>query len=358
MKRRDFLRLSLGGVGGFIVNNALSNAFGKERPITLFREVQDLNVLKKGLRIAEGYNNGTIRGWDGARLAEEKFYLIKPLLHTFEPQMIKNAVGKKCFLYHATRKVLGQDTPNYPQEIGDCVSFSAKNGAEYLSACDIVLREDWERFRLHFPPWFYGASRVLVGGWDNRYSDGSLVSYASKAVLQYGCLFSDEAEVPRYSGQLAKEWGAKRNILNKWVPTAKNYLIQSTALVTTWEEFVAAICNGYPVVTGSGVGYAMKPSADGFHRQSGGWNHAMTFIGVDDRASDPYALLLNSWGDGHGHLMDFENPQEQIPIGVLRVRKSDVMKHLRERESFAWSQFNGFPETKIDERLFRLLGKR
>lgn len=235
-----------------------------------------------------------------------------------------------------------------------CVSFATKNGCEYLSCCDIILRGDREKFRFHFPPWYYGASRVLIGGWDNDFGDGSLVSYAAKAVMKYGCLFNDEPNVPKYSGSVAKQWGAKRNLLTPWQPTTQKYLVKSAALVSTWEEFVAAISNGYPIITGSNVGYAMKASSDGFHRQQGSWSHALTFIGVDDRANDPYALILNSWGDVHGELKDFDS-DEILPVGVLRVRKADAMKHVAAGETFALSQFDGFPETGIDKLLFKLV---
>jgi hypothetical protein len=172
--------------------------------------------------------------------------------------------------------------------------------------------------------------------------------------MKYGCLFNDEPNVPQYSGSVAKQWGAKRNLLTPWQPTTQKYLVKSAALVSTWEEFVAAISNGYPVITGSNVGYSMQASSDGFHRQTTNWNHAMCFVGVDDRANDPYALLLNSWGDVHGQLKDFDS-DEILPVGMLRVRKADVMKHINQKETFALSQFDGFPETGLDKILFKLL---
>ena len=98
----------------------------------------------------------------------------------------------------------------------------------------------------------------------------------------------------------------------------------------------------------------MTPANDGFHRQTDNWGHQMCFIGVDDRADDPYAIIVNSWGDVHGELKDF-NTGESLPLATLRVRKKDAEKHLRANETFAYSNFDGFQEQLIDKKLFMLI---
>lgn len=235
-----------------------------------------------------------------------------------------------------------------------CVSFGAKNATEYLSCCDMLMRKDREQFKPVFPPYYYGTGRVYVGGWDNDYSDGSLGSYMAEAVKKYGTLFSDEKDVPKYSGSVAKEFGAKRLLLDRWKPTAIKYLVKDTAQINSWEDLVTAITNGYPCPTASSIGYNMEPSSDGFHKQTDSWSHQMCFIGVDDNDKDPYALLLNSWGDSHGHLKDFDNG-EDLPTGVLRVRRADALKHIKAKETYAYSQFDGFPTQRIEQALLMLI---
>lgn len=231
-----------------------------------------------GYTLAKEYEQGHLCGWLETRYpgsVQKYLNLIGPQPRYSLFNEYDRYKGTKTMLYQVCRKVLGKDTPNYPQQIGDCVSFGAKNATECLSCCDILLRGDREQFKLVFPPYYYGTGRVYVGGWDNDYSDGSLGSYMAQAVMKYGTLFTDEPGLPSYSGSVAKEFGAKRSTLDKWLPTAKKYLVKSAAQINSWEELVTAIANGYPCATASDIGYSMQPSSDGFHRQTTSWAHQM-----------------------------------------------------------------------------------
>jgi hypothetical protein len=102
----------------------------------------------------------------------------------------------------------------------------------------------------------------------------------------------------------------------------------------------------------------MEASSDGFHRQTTEWGHQMCFIGVDEtykNGNEPYALLLNSWGDVHGELKDFADSSIKLPQGVLRIRRSDAEKHIRAGETFAYSNFDGFPAQKLDKSRFLMI---
>lgn len=323
-------------------------------------------------QIAKDYTNGTLIGWGEIRqpgLVKSQFNLLKG---SFKSLSFPTVSNRKTMLYQLTRLVLGKDTDNYAQEIGDCVSQGAKNATEYLTCAQIAanaqhmretgqdyqtfLRNARIQFRKVFPPYYYGTGRVYVGGGRLGNDDGSLGSWMAEAVMKYGTLFSDEPNVPSYSGDVAKSWGDPdpRKDLDKFKETAKAYPVKSAALITTWDELVGAIANLYPCTTASNVGYDMEPSSDGFHRQTESWAHQMCFIGVDDNDRDPYAILLNSWGAVHGNLKDFDTG-EDLPVGVLRVRRKDVEKHLREQETFAYSQFDGFPAQDLDKSLFMLV---
>lgn len=241
--------------------------------------------------------------------------------------------------------------------IKNCVSFGMKHGTEIVSAVEIFQNGEREKFRPIHPSYYYGTGRIYVGGWEST-EDGSLGSWMATAVMKYGSLFADEPGVPAYSAALAGSWGHRAsNGIDKWKPIAINFPVKSMALIKTWDQLVEAITNGYPCTTASNVGYAMEASSDGFHRQNTNWAHQMLFYGVDNgykNGNDPYALLLNNWDDVHGHLKDFETG-EDIPISTLRVRRKDVEKHLRENETFAVSQFVGFPEQKLEKALFKLI---
>ena len=235
-----------------------------------------------------------------------------------------------------------------------CVSFGAKNAVEYLMATEKLMKGDNEKFEFVFPPYLYGTGRVLIGRGQLNGEDGSLGSWMADAVIKYGVLRSNFDGLPKYAGSIAKKWGDTPGPDKKFIEEGTKHPVKSAAKIKSWDQLVEAIVNGYPCTTASDVGYEMEPESDGFHSQTDNWGHQMCFIGVDDRAKDPYAIIVNSWGDAHGHLKDFDTG-DNLPIGVLRVRKKDAEKHIRAGETFAYSNFDGFPEQLIDKKLFMLI---
>ena len=322
-----------------------------------------------GIEIARAYENGELCGWaehHNPGLARSEFRLLSkgglflPFRITRTTRQRYTATGKKVMLYLLARKLLGQDITFYPQEIGDCVSFGAKNAAELLQVVQKLIKGDAIKWRPVFPPYYYGTGRVYVGRGRLGNQDGSLGSWMAQAVMRYGTLFADEPNVPKYSGRVAKAYGDPdpRNDLDLWLPTAKNYLIQGAALIKTWPDLVEAIANGYPVTCASNVGFEMEPRRDGFHyvgRRP--WPHQMAFIGVDDNERNPYAVVQNQWGHVHGDLKDFADGHN-LPKGCLRIRRDAAELILRANESFAYSHMRGFPDqsAEIEKAMFDLIG--
>jgi hypothetical protein len=313
--------------------------------------------IAQGAAIAASYRDGLISGWAGPDIAEAAFKLVTGNFTGIPDQLVQEAAGKKAFLYQVCRKVLGQDTKNYPQQIGDCVSFGAKNAVEYLTCCEILLKGEREKFRPVFPPYFYGTGRLYVGGGQMGNEDGSSGTWMAEAVMKYGTLFADESNVPSYSGSVAKTWGGPRgkSSLDQFKETAGKFPVKSAAKINSWAELVAAIVNGYPCTVASNQGFQMEAGSDGFHQASGSWSHQMCFIGVDDEYSTPYALILNNWGDVHGRLKSFDG-NEDLPVGVLRIKKSVAERMINAGETFAYSNFDGFPAQDIAENLFKVVG--
>lgn len=307
------------------------------------------------INLIDGYNDKSIIGWKGYKnpsLVSSALKALKPKLIHSIPFVSLDDLPEKVFLYQVVRKVLGRDIVNIPQEIGDCVSWGARNATEYLACCDVLMRKDREKYKEVFPPYYYGTGRVYVGGWDNDYSDGSLGSYMAEAVMKYGTLFSDTPDCPRYSGNVAKEFGAKRSILDKWKPTAIKYLVKSAQQVTTYEQVCVSIANGYPVTIASMQGFEMMANSKGFHVGSGEWAHQMCIVGYGRKPED-YCLIRNSWGDSHGQLKDFETG-ENLPKGYIRAQRKWIERIIAQDESYTYSQYDGFPEQRIDQALLVL----
>lgn len=260
--------------------------------------------------------------------------------------------GSRMMLWEIGRKILGTDSPNYPQEIGCCVAFGAKNACEYVQFFPIAngAREKWTRV---FPPYLYGCGRVFVGKNQLGWQDGSIGAWQAQAVKEYGTIPIDTPNCPAYSGRVSKKWGYTPGPPQEFVKVGREHLVKSAAFVQTWGDVVAAVTNGYPVTIASNVGFDMTPRSDGFHHYSTHWGHMMCIIGVDDDPGDPYACVLNSWGDVHGQVKDFK-AGEIWPKGTLRVRKKDVLAILAEKDSFAYSALQGFPEQTLPDEAFDL----
>ena len=96
-----------------------------------------------------------------------------------------------------------------------------------------------------------------------------------------------------YSGDRAKEWG------ETGPPTMSSsrrapYKLGSAALVSTWDDLVAAITNGYPVTICTNQGFTLTRDSGGFCAASGTWGHCMLIAGV--RFDRPGACIIQSWG--------------------------------------------------------------
>src|SRR5690606_28216367 len=150
---------------------------------------------------------------------------------------------------------------------------------------------------------------------------------------------------PAYSGDVSDRWGDGDGF-RRFLDEGRQHPVRSAAKIDTWNELVAAIVNGYPCTIASNAGFTMKAGSDGFHRRRGTWPHQMCIVAICDDPRRPWAGLLNSWGDAHGRIEDFETG-EPWPVGTLRVRRDAIESMLRTGECFAYSQFDGFPQQDL-----------
>lgn len=256
--------------------------------------------------------------------------------------------AKRVALWAPVRQILGRDTPNYPQQVGDCVAFGAKNVEEYLQ-CQEIAAGDREEFHPVYPPYNYGTSRVQVGGGRLR-GDGSTGAWMAAAAMRYGVLRADFPGVPPYSGQVSREWGRPPGPPEPFLQEGKMHIVRSAAPIGSVEEAALALSNGYPLTIASNQGFTMTAGRDGFHAPSGMWAHQMAIV-YWAKEPEPHFGILNSWGDQHGRLRDFIT-DEEWPIGMLRVRAEVVGRMISSGECFAYSQFDGFPARRPDYALF------
>ena len=294
-------------------------------------------------------------GWDADKVDLENVEAFQTFALADPSQ---SSEGANVLLWEKAKQINGgEHFPTYRQETGDCVSMGAANAVNYLQAVQIALNGAPFQFRPAFQPWIYGISRTAddLGRGQLGRSAGSVGSWAAGAVEKYGVLAADSDDVPKYSKRVAEDWGFK-GPPKTFYDDAEEFRVRTTAIVKDYESARDALANGYPVTVASNQGFRMQGRAfQGklFGTPSGHWAHQMCFIGVDDTAKCPNGqrgalLCLNSWGPAaHGE------PVDGSPPGSFWVDRRTANRMLSQGDSYAFSNFDGFPLRDLDFRIFR-----
>lgn len=253
----------------------------------------------------------------------------------------------KVVLLHKLFEQLGVAYPIYRQTIGDCVSHGWAKVIMARMVAEIVIegqQEQWPGADIA-SEWLYGTSRVLVGKGRLGNSDGSIGSWAAKAVQEHGSLIRQQYgqhDLRRYSGKRAKDWGF-RGLPYDLEVTADENPVEKVALVTSYEQGRDAIANGFPIAVCSGQGFSSQRDREGFARASGRWAHCMAFVAVDDAHRRPGLLCCNSWGPGW-----ISGPKRHDqPDGSFWVDADVVDRMLRGEDSYAVAGFKGFVKQNL-----------
>lgn len=265
--------------------------------------------------------------------------------------IVGSGKGKIVLLHKILQEVAGY-YPVLRQSIGDCVSFGYAKGIMISLACDIKLRgesEQWPGSEIA-TEWIYGTSRVLVGKGRLGNGDGSIGSWAKRAIAPagHGTLLRKaygRHDLTKYSGQRAKSWGYRGLPATELEPTADIHPVSAEpAAVTNYEQARDAIANGYAVPVCSNQGFRDVRDSQGFARASGSWAHCMCFIAVDD-TDRPGLLCDNSWG---ANWISGPKRHDQ-PDGSFWVDANTCDKMLRQNDSFAIPGFEGYVQHNMWE---------
>lgn len=219
---------------------------------------------------------------------------------------------------------------------------------DILAACDILLRGEPEAFGGRtLEASVYGFSRVEARGLKvNPGGDGSTGFHAAKAIRDFGALHYDVdyngTKYTEVSGKLEKEFG-RNGVPSELEPFAKKRTVREVTLVKNFDQYAAAIQNGYPVFICSNRGFDMT-LRDGWLSPSGTWMHCMMGCGV--RWDRPGGFIPNSWGECYRGTPDARLPaQFQRSGGWVDAKVLDYM--LSQEDSYAVAGYNGFEPTNL-----------
>lgn len=264
--------------------------------------------------------------------------------------------GKKAFLHLPFERLTGRDFVPHDQGAPDCVSQAAALAVDFLSATQIVLKRQPQRWvtKAASEP-IYGGSRVEIGGYDGR-SGGSTGHWGAEWVNRYGVLLRQKYpggfDFSLYDAAKAVEYG-REGCPDALEPVAKLHPVKKTAICTSYSDMCDLIYNGSPVMVCSNVGFGngkRRRDSEGFlTRKRAPWYHAMLLGGYDDEYRRPGALCFNSWGEEwiYGPT---RGPQ---PAGTFWIDANTVDSMLRQGDSFAFSAFAGFPRVDIPPYILR-----
>jgi hypothetical protein len=245
----------------------------------------------------------------------------------------------------------GQHFKVFYQKTGSCVGNGGGQATWYLSAVEVVRLKDPEQVLLPFYLLPYGRSRTYAGL--RGRGDGSLGSAFAKAIRTDGIISADTPGLPKWDDSEGITWGASEemnwsdgeSIAPKWLEMSRKHLVQTTAQCSNADAVRDAIRNYYPCTIASNWGGMMKCPVKGgdnpvlLNSRQGTWNHQMSVIGWQDHPTlGELFCILNSWGfSAHG------TPPDDAPPGSFWVSKADMDSIARQGETFAFSQFQGFP---------------
>ena len=307
--------------------------------------------------IVKSYIEGEVCGWAGKEIADEKY---KEIGSEFIPSQISfqtREIPERMMLFDIEKSVLGKYSETKMQLIGDCVSWGAKHAIEALMCSEILMLGDREKYYEVFSPYLYATGRLWVGKGQIRGVDGSVGSWQAKAVMDYGTIRTVEQDVPTYSENIVKKWAVNKKHAEPYLPHGQKHIVKSASKVKNINDLCNMLANGYPCTVASDVGFTMNQQQDGLHHRQGEWAHQMCFLGYYKGNKCPqHVAVKNSWGNAHGTVLDYLTGQPW-PNGYLRISFEDADYMIKSGgETFAYSNFVGFPEQKLDKKLFDLIG--
>lgn len=234
-----------------------------------------------------------VSGWLGATDEQKALAAELPTLSQAAPQLMDEAdPTEPILLYKAFKDAIGSYPSYVAQTIGDCVSHGSGHGNDLLQCVEIATGDKTLVFQETDTEWIYGASRAIAGMLGRQ--DGSYGSAAVKAMMQWGMVSRKMLGADgTYSGQRAKQWGLS-GPPDSVKQQAAPFKLGAAAGVTSWDELVAALRNGYPVTECSNFLPAAQRDQNGFVGQNGSGGHCQCIVGV--RFDIPGCCIMNSWG--------------------------------------------------------------
>jgi hypothetical protein len=239
---------------------------------------------------------------------------------------------------------------------GDCMAWSSCLAIDVLAAVQVAMihrPEQWHA--LTSIECQYGLMRVEVyGGRPDYGGDGASPTAAATAITKLGSLhrikyLEDTYDFTTYdrSGGRSGQYG-RFGIPDALEPIAKEHKAHQAVLIEDFDHAVEVLKSGYAISNAAPDNPIPRArDSEGFGKQVWRASHAMNYLGYR-LGKRPGLLQVNS---GHGNHVTGPHWPADIPPTLAAcsawIDKSDVEHVLRQQWSFAYSDYEGFPERDL-----------
>jgi len=280
-------------------------------------------------------------------------------------EALEKAAHKDVFLYRyaneSHRRAYGRDWKCLDQgDAGTCVSFAFALASYTAQAVDhLEGRQPDPPPAVATEPIYGGARTAGVGRNAHTGGDGA-TGFGAARWLSGNCpgrpdiggvLYRQSYgpfDLSAYSIPLSRQWG-RSGVPAELARLAFKTKATRVANVTTWDELVASLGRGSPVVLASNVGYGRLDNrmpvrdAQGFLARGKAWGHAMVVTAT--RHDREGALIQNSWGASWCSGPKW--PPDQ-PDGSFWADRVNVQAALSQGDCWAVGGIDGFAWRELD----------
>lgn len=300
----------------------------------MFRNPRDL---------LQAYQDGFVGSWcdpeDTDKLLGE---LPHPLFGVAASDLYSTGEGKSVLLHKSIMDFDPTFGAHERQTTGDCVSHATRNAVDITRCHEIIGGGQAESFEAR------GATEAIYGSRGHGGQGMSCTVAARFVHKQGGILLRKDygfADLSRYNSRTGQNWGRSgvpKDVLNE----GKKHQVKTISMVKSVSEARDAIANGYALSVCSNYGFSSKRDKHGIARKSGSWNHAMSWISMDDSReihNETLFLIQNSWGVFNSGPKRLDQPD-----GSFWVRERDAAGMLNQNGAWAFSDVDGFPPRKVN----------
>lgn len=251
--------------------------------------------------------------------------------------------------WFAVEKCFGAQIAPGPQDIGDCVGYSAALSAIDLQCHESYVKGDPENAFTIFCPFNYGCGRVYIGGGRLGNGDGSLGSWEIDGNVRFGFLPSDLPGIPGIKDSepcepdaaTARLFGRSRAVLDEWKHLAAPHKIDHGVRIETAEQAKESVTELFrPLTIASNWGFRKKGFDSKYGvtiwSRSGSWAHQMHIRGIFSIKGTWFVYVGNQWGTNyHGTVGD------GYPLGGFIITFDEFARWIKDAAVYARGGFQG-----------------